>query len=740
LKVIHLISGGDSGGAKTHVHSLLEGLNKTIDATLVCFVRGPFSQEAEALGIPTVVIENRSFLAAARAVYRLIRREGFDLIHCHGSRGNLMGALLKLWTGLPTVSTVHSDYRLDYLGRPAARVIYGTANAAALRFLDYRIGVSEAMRRLLISRKFKPNRIFTIYNGMDFSVEPPRLDRAAYFARFGLKADESSVVVGLAARLDPVKDIPTLIRAFALAHREHDNLRLLIAGDGRELARLKALTAELGVGDVVCFAGWLTDMSEYFQAIDINTLSSISETFPYVLTEGARAHLPTVSSRVGGVPALIQHGRTGLLFEVGDYEALARHLSALAADPALRRRLGDALYEKARRDFSVEASCRRQLEIYDIIMSRSALGRGDRSGVLICGAYGHGNAGDDAILEAIIGELHGVDPAMPLTVLSRRPEETMNRYGVDAVYTFDLLRMRRAMKKTRVYLNGGGSLIQDVTSRRSLGYYLFTLWAARRLGARVIMYGCGIGPVNYPTDVKWVKRILNTSVDVITLREEDSLRQLESFGVTAPEILLSADPALTLPAADDAVVDDELRRRGMDPAGKYIGFALRDWKDFSAKTGEFAAAADYAYSRYGLEPIFLSINHRSDGEAALAVSRKLHGPWHLINEPLDSALTIGLMSRMAVLVSMRLHGLIFASGQGTPLIGVSYDPKVRAFLHYVGQNRVLDLGEMSGDGLIALIDDALADGREKSARAAKAAALAAVEKRNVEAITGLLES
>ena len=95
-----------------------------------------------------------------------------------------------------------------------------------------------------------------------------------------------------------------------------------------------------------------------------------------------------------------------------------------------------------------------------------------RSGVVICGAYGHGNAGDEAILEAIIASLRELDANLPITVLSRTPEQTAKRHGVQAVHSFDLKGMKRALSGARVYLNGGGSLIQDVTSRRSLWYYL----------------------------------------------------------------------------------------------------------------------------------------------------------------------------------------------------------------------------------------------------------------------------
>ncbi|HJC41449.1 MAG TPA: glycosyltransferase, partial [Candidatus Intestinimonas pullistercoris] len=210
MKVIHLISGGDSGGAKTHVLSLLQNLSKTIDVTMVCFMEGPFAQEARELGIPTEVYPGRNLPRILRLLKKKIRSGGYDLIHCHGARGNLMGVLLRRATGLPVVTTVHSDYRLDYLGRPFSRISYGTINTLALRLLDYRIGVSDAMVDLLISRGFDPDRLFALYNGIDFTLPPPAVPRLEYLRSMGLQADEDTVVVGIAARLNPVKDISTL--------------------------------------------------------------------------------------------------------------------------------------------------------------------------------------------------------------------------------------------------------------------------------------------------------------------------------------------------------------------------------------------------------------------------------------------------------------------------------------------------------------------------------------------------
>ena len=145
MKVIHLISGGDSGGAKTHVLSLLQNLNKTITAQLVCFRDGPFAEEARAMGIPTMICGGNNIPHLRRELADYIRQGGYQLIHCHGSRANMIGALLREPTGLPVVSTVHSDYKVDHMGRPFARLTFGAINAWALRHLDYRIGVSAAM-------------------------------------------------------------------------------------------------------------------------------------------------------------------------------------------------------------------------------------------------------------------------------------------------------------------------------------------------------------------------------------------------------------------------------------------------------------------------------------------------------------------------------------------------------------------------------------------------------------------
>ena len=738
MKVIHLISGGDSGGAKTHVLSLLQNLNQTITAQLVCFRDGPFAEEARSRGIPTEIMGGNNIPRLQRQLKAYIRAGGYQLIHCHGSRANMVGALLRRSTGLPVVSTIHSDYRLDYMGRPLSRLTFGTINAWALRHLDYRIGVSDAMVDLLISRGFPPDRFYAIYNGIDFTPPPAQGERLPYLRSLGVDADEDSVVVGIAARLNPVKDMATLVRGYAAACRTCPRLRLVIAGEGPEREKLGALAQELGVN--VTFAGWISGgMDQFYSALDINALTSLSETFPYALTEGARFRLATVASAVGGIPDLIDSGVNGCLFQPGDWQTLGEHLAALGSNDTLRRQLGEKLYEKASSKFSIQKTVDTQLHIYQEILRRHSRLKTTRDGVVICGAYGRGNAGDDAILEAILQEMALIDPDMPATVLSKEPKSTRLAYRVRSVSRTNMFAWHSAMRHAKLYINGGGSLIQDVTSRRSLWFYLLNIAVAKRCGCKVQMYGCGIGPVTRENHRRLAARVLNRYVDVITLREPDSREELRAMGVTKPEILLTADPALTLRKAEDDQIDSVLLRAGIPPQGRYLCFALRQWRGFEEKAPLFGAAARYAYKTYGLIPVFTAVEKHLDPAAARLAAQGLDIPHYFLDDAGGAGTIIGALSRMEAVVSMRLHALIFAAGQGIPLAGVVYDPKVSAFLRYTGQDNFTNLEDLTEVALRAMIDRAVGQAGHPETQAAAVERLQAMEGGNVAVARRLLK-
>ena len=709
MKIIHMISGGDVGGAKTHVLSLLAGLNKTETVHLICFTEGPFADEARQLGIPTTVIADSSLLRTGKRILAMIRHDGYQVIHCHGARANMMGMLLRKKAGVPVISTIHSDYRLDYLGRPMAALTYGNINKIALRRFDAWVGVSAGMTNLLISRGFDPQRVYTLYNGVDFSRQPEIVPRDAYLKSIGLSVEEDTVVFGIAARINPVKDMTTLIRAFAAAVEECPNIRLVIAGDGEQEAEIRALARELCPSGTVCFAGWVQQIDSFYNALDVNVLTSLSETFPYALTEGARMHCATIASRVGGVPYLIDDGFNGLLFEPRDVAKLTSHMVYFARHREERLAMGEKLYEKARRDFSLEAMVSKQESIYETIIRRAKRPAGLRDGVVICGAYGKGNSGDNAILNAIVEQLHHIDTDLPITALSRDPMETKLCAGIDAVYTFSVFKIGRLLRRTKLYISGGGTLMQDATSTRSLLYYLFSIRQAHRRGCKVMLYGCGIGPISKERNQKRTAKVLNRYVNIISVRDRYSIDTLEQLGVTEPEIHLNADPALLIDPPDTDELRSYLRRSGLVEGKSYVMIALRPWDGFTEKIGAFAAAAEYLHREYGLIPLLYAMEPARDEAAVKAVAEKIHCPHLVLSAGTNGAEILALVRRMSLVISMRLHTLIFASGQGVPVVGIVYDPKVSGFLDYLGQDLYLPLQEVNLGALADLIDAAMAE-------------------------------
>ena len=439
-------------------------------------------------------------------------------------------------------------------------------------------------------------------------------------------------------------------------------------------------------------------MDSFYHALDVNTLTSLSETFPYAITEGARMHCATIASDVGGIPYIIEHGVTGLLFHPQDAEALGACISRLAESRAMREQLGENLYEKASREFSIDATVGKQLEIYQTILRRTARAKEKRRGVLICGAYGKGNAGDDAILKAILAQMRHIDPDMPIYVLSHNPKQTRLRYHVGSVHAFDPFAFLPIMRRTKLFLSGGGSLIQDETSTRSLHYYLMS----------IRMYGCGIGPVHSASNRRHAAKVIDRCVDAITLREDLSAEELRSMGVTRPAVHITADPALLLQPGTDGAVDSFLLSQKLDPAGGYALFVLRPWHEFAQKKQCFVEPAEYVHEKYGLTPVFFALEPNRDLGVTREVRAALRCESVLLPTPEDETLIIGMMKRMRLVVSMRLHTLIFASSVGAPLVAVSYDPKVTGFMRYIGQKHCTAFETLTPEGLKSEIDAALA--------------------------------
>ena len=241
MKIFHVAGGGDRGGAKTHILALCSRLQKEHDLQLISLRSGDFPESAQAAGIRTTIFFSWFVPYDYYRLIRKVRREKPEIVHCHGAKANIAGLLVKLFCHTTVVSTVHSDYQLDYLSSLPKRLSIGFLNARALRHIDYYVTVSELFKQMLISRGFDPLRCMVIYNGLDFQDKAEPFDREAWLRQAGIDYQPGDVVLGILARLTPVKDIPTLLHAFAQARKEDPRLKLLIGGDGEDAEKLKVL-------------------------------------------------------------------------------------------------------------------------------------------------------------------------------------------------------------------------------------------------------------------------------------------------------------------------------------------------------------------------------------------------------------------------------------------------------------------------------------------------------------------
>ncbi len=372
IKVLHLISGGDVGGAKTHVLSLTKELQKHIKVKIICFIEGEFYEDAKAMGIDIEVLEQkkRYDLSVINDLRKIIEDEGYDLVHSHGARANFICRFLKGKLRIPFVTTIHSDFMLDFKGNLYKHLIYTNLNVFALKKFDYYIAVSDDFKNMLMGRGFPEKKIFTVYNGLDFEERVSCMDRSDFLNKVGLSHLNDSLLVGILARLHPVKGHTVLIKAAANVLKVHKNVDFLLAGDGEEKGNLMNLANTLGISHKIHFIGFVNNY-DILNCIDINVLTSYSESFPYVLLEGAKLKKPTIASEVGGIPMLIKNEENGLLFQSGDSEELSRDLIKLVESSSLRKVLGEKLFEHSCNKYSLVNLAKKHLEIYTNVISRS---------------------------------------------------------------------------------------------------------------------------------------------------------------------------------------------------------------------------------------------------------------------------------------------------------------------------------------------------------------------------------
>ena len=319
--------------------------------------------------------------------------------------------------------------------------------------------------------------------------------------------------------------------------------------------------------------------------------------------------------------------------------------------------------------------------------------------IVISGYYGSKNAGDEAMLAAMLEVLKDRSQKLHITVISSNPKDTEERHGVQAISWLSGKKIFSAIWKADLLISGGGSLLQNVTSRRSLYYYLVIISLALLLRKRVMLYAQGIGPI-LGRCANMVMRLVLNHVDGITVRDAGSLDELKRLGIKGPEILQTADPVLAMHPSKLVHGKKILQSFHVNDTAPIIGISVRDWQQEGDFKQSMAAAADTLKRDLGASIVYLPMKFPEDIESARSIVKLMEEDAVVLDGEYTTEEFLSIVGSMDFMIGIRLHALIFACVMQVPMLGVSYDPKVDRFLETLGEETVGELENVTSDAIV----------------------------------------
>lgn len=315
--------------------------------------------------------------------------------------------------------------------------------------------------------------------------------------------------------------------------------------------------------------------------------------------------------------------------------------------------------------------------------------------IVLSGYYGFDNIGDEAVLYSIVTMLKKEIPQVQITVLSNNPEKTARLYEVESINRWDMKSVAKAIKASDLLISGGGSLLQDVTSSKTIPYYLAIVKMAQFYKKKVVFYSQGIGPLNKSFSRWLIKKIVN-KVDGIFVRDPASKTLLEEIGVKKP-IGVAIDPVLGISLPSEVKVNS-----------KTVGIYIRPWQSEDQNQKLLSAMKEGLLDliKKGYKLYLIPMHYEQDLdiakalEAALAIEMRneniaAENQVEVIDKMLSIEEVLSYTASFDFIIGMRLHSLIMAAATLVPMLGLSYDPKVDAFLKEAKVPYCLDVNEIT---------------------------------------------
>ncbi|MBY0496299.1 MAG: glycosyltransferase [Cyanobacteria bacterium] len=349
LRVMQLVLSLSPGGTERLVIEIVRKLASRIDSVVCCLDDpGTWAAEIEALGVPVIALGRTPGFqpALAMRLARIIKERRIDVLHCHHYSPYVYGLLASLLK--PSVKLVFTEHgKLSDAGPSRKRRL---VNPILSRWPGYLCAVSSDLKQHMVDEGFPSRRLCVLYNGIDPGERPTAQQR--HSARVALGVPDEAFVVGTVGRLDPVKNLPLLLRAHVLAVAANPNVRTVIVGDGPERAGLEAKAAELGIERSLIFSGYRQDVRFLMSGFDVFVNCSSYEGVSLTILEAMASTLPVVATPVGGNPEVVVDQETGLLVPAMP-RTLADAMAALAKSPRRRQDMGNAGRWRVIRHFSI---------------------------------------------------------------------------------------------------------------------------------------------------------------------------------------------------------------------------------------------------------------------------------------------------------------------------------------------------------------------------------------------------
>lgn len=297
-------------------------------------------------------------------IFSLCRREEPDLVHTRGFSA-IEGLAAARLAGVKAV--MHSEHGRDVDEAHRMKPRRALARTILYKFADRVVTVSDELRASILAEVRVPaEKVTCLPNGVDLA----RFDRrhAREHMRYVLGIPQDARVVGTVGRHDPVKDYPSLLRAFASVQTASRRAWLVLCGDGPEGARLRTMAQDLGIADRTVFTGFRDDVPDVLSAFDIFCLPSVTEGMSNAILEAMASRLPCVATRVGGNGELVTHGVTGLLVPTLNPDRLAESLTYLVTDEVAAARMSKASRDRAESRFSLDGMVRNYEDLYETLV------------------------------------------------------------------------------------------------------------------------------------------------------------------------------------------------------------------------------------------------------------------------------------------------------------------------------------------------------------------------------------